>query len=258
MLIVKIQGGLGNQMFQYAAGLSLADKRRDDLVIDVSSFMHDPIRSFRLDLFPGVARRLASGDVSVLGPTTRVPTPVRVVRDDFRTFSFPEGDLYLDGYWQSERFFADIADKIIGDFDLSHLSARVPADAHRCAALHVRRGDYLRSNGYHPVLGADYYRGALSLLDDFDGVKVFSDDPDWCAQGLGVEGAQVVAGNDEITDLGIMSRCRHNVIANSSFSWWAAWLNRTPGRMVVAPTKWFGPTAGLNTDNMVPSGWHVL
>jgi len=258
MIISKIQGGLGNQMFQYAAGLSLADRRRDALVIDVSSFLHDPLRVFRLDMFPGVARRISSGEVAVLGPATRVPTPVRVVRDDFRTFTFPDGDLYLDGYWQSERFFADVADKVVGDFDLSHLAGSAPADLARCAALHVRRGDYLRSNGYHPVLGTEYYRTAVSLLGDFEGIGVFSDDPEWCSQNLGLEAARVMSGKDEMHDLAMMSGCRHNVIANSSFSWWGAWLNRTPGRMVVAPRTWFGPSAGLSSDSIVPPGWHVI
>jgi hypothetical protein len=259
MIIVKIQGGLGNQMFQYAAGLSLSIERGDKLILDLSSYAYDHKRRFQLHGFPSVKSRIESGEVGIFDPSKYRGERVLRVGDDFRTFSFPHGNIYLDGYWQSERFFLTHADFIRSDFFLPDTD--IPSVIRDMVSVHVRRTDYLVSNGYHPVLPTSYYDEAITTIGDGKRPFVFSDDIEWCKTGLRAHhfaNAEFSVDGDEFRDLTLMSSAAHNIIANSSFSWWGAWLNQTPGRRVVAPKTWFGQVSGFDTTNIVPGGWLTI
>jgi hypothetical protein len=122
-------------------------------------------------------------------------------------------------------------------------------------SLHVRRTDYVTSNGYHPVQSIEYYKNAIDIIGDYDYIFVFSDDIQWCKDNLKFKNMVFMEGFSDIEDLHIMSLCQNNIIANSSFSWWGAWLNIHPEKKIIAPTNWFGEQANLNTSDMIPSDW---
>jgi len=126
-------------------------------------------------------------------------------------------------------------------------------------SLHIRRGDYLRTQDHHPVCSLDYYMDALSKFRDKEyKFIVFSDDVDWCRNNFN-EDFIFTEGNTDYEDMWLMSLCDHNIIANSSFSWWGAWLNDNPNKRVIAPKKWFGPSySNWKLDDLFCNDWEVL
>ena len=174
---------------------------------------------------------------------------------------------YLHGYWQSEAYFTHIADQIRRDFAFPPLRDPLnTAMADRITStpsisLHVRRGDYLTLNA-HVLCDQSYYEAALARItrnmDTDPTVFVFSDDPQWAKDNLPLPFDKVVVdfnGPDtDYEDMRLMSLCQHNIIGNSSFSWWAAWLNLNPDKMVAGPARWFGDPKLSNPD-ILPEGW---
>lgn len=286
MIVSRLIGGLGNQMFQYAAGRALALRRGVPFRIDRRAFADYQTHAFGLDCFraelsdapadqlPGAVKE--SRINRLLRPLLR--TPMRVYAEKAFTFdpevlSLPDGT-YLDGYWQTEQYFADQADAVRADFTVRHApSAENARWLERIAAsnsisLHVRRGDYVTNPSAAAVHGTcdlDYYRRAVEHVRQASGadpvVFVFSDDPDWVAANLQLPYAMhLVRDNDASTnyeDLRLMTACRHHVIANSSFSWWGAWLDPRPDAITVAPQRWFA--AGTpDARDLVPQRWVKL
>ena len=282
MIVSRLIGGLGNQMFQYAAGRALALRRGVPFRIDRRGFATYR-RAFGLDCFraeladapadqlPGAARE--SRIHRLLRPL--LGGPMRVYAEKAFTFdpavlSLPDGT-YLDGYWQSEQYFADCAAVLREDFTVRH--APSPENqrwlerigACNSVSLHVRRGDYVSDPGAAAVHGTcdlDYYRRAVDIVRQAGGadpvIFVFSDDPDWVAANLQLPfELHLVRNNDAATayeDLRLMSACRHHVIANSSFSWWGAWLDAAPDKIVVAPRRWFRAD-DMDDRDLVPASW---
>jgi len=289
-VITAISGGLGNQMFQYAAGRRLALVNSAELLLYPGDrYRRGSYRAYRLDCF-GIGGRLATeaeaGGLRRVSRTRRrlaKPFPClapredrEVVRETSHLFDPAilslQGNVKLRGYWQCERYFADIADTIRADFRLRQaLSARdrevlARIQSGPCAFIHVRRGDYVT----HPVdkikfgtCSPEYYRGAVALLRQQVGPEllffVFSDDASWVREmRIGGEGAQIVDWNGDSPqrDLALMRECTHAVIANSSFSWWGAWLGDGRERMVIAPRVWF--QGRPNDHDIVPERWLKL
>lgn len=287
MIVSRLQGGLGNQMFQYAAGRALALRVGAELKLDVASYERSTLRSYALGPFPiraGIAGRC---EVERL---TRTPRPVRIarrllgrerrpprthVREPDLTFhpeilDLPDG-VYLDGYWQSEHYFADAADVIRAELRPPEpatgrgreLAAAID-NAADSISLHVRRGDYVSSPVARETLGpcsVDYYRRAVERLAERlaePAVFVFSDEPEWARTNLELPVPATVVDHDgggsAQEDLALMSRCRHHVIANSSFSWWGAWLGQRTGGTVIAPARWFA-REDLSSRDLVPERW---
>ena len=282
MIVTRLLGGLGNQMFQYAAGRVLAQRRGVPLAIDRRAFGDYRTHAFGMDCFMAEL---------VDAPESRLPTPagkgrlqrwmrrlsgpvtVYAERDftwDPKLSALPDGT-YLDGYWQSEKYFADYAETIRHDFGIRHRPSAENAawlqriqDSH-AVSLHIRRGDYVSdpaANALHGTCGPDYYQRAVDIVQRRTGrapeLFVFSDDPDWAAANLKLPfRMHLIRNNDAATnyeDLRLMSACRHHIIANSSFSWWGAWLDPRPDTVVVAPMRWF---AGGKPDarDLVPERW---
>jgi hypothetical protein len=271
MITVRLIGGLGNQMFQYAAGRRLALARGVPLRLDLGWYDDQPPqdtqRSYELGVYaaddvvtkasvplPEAHTRLGllrQRTVEALGRGPRVLRQ-RGTGFDAAILDAPDGS-HLVGYWQSERFFADHAATIRADLtlraplgqDAAEALARIEDDR-SAVSLHVRRGDYVsnpHANRFHGTMGVDYYQRAVDLIVQRTGgdvrLHVFSDDPDWCEQHLQLgHDMTVVRGNSGNEDLALMRACRHHVIANSSFSWWGAWLDGRPGGIVVAPERW--------------------
>lgn len=268
MIVVRLQGGLGNQMFQYATGLALARRHRASLYVDPSTLDRDPKRRFMLDGYgidpggPGARVR-----VGVL----RMILPHQVERH----FGYHQdcvdwpAHVYLDGYWQSPRYFDDRRQDLQRLFlpvvPQSGVSALVrKMEAPMTVALHIRRGDYVedpQTRAYHGLCGSDYYRTALRCLTTAeDGLRlfVFTDDPEWVSAELDIGMPfELVSGRlsvDATQELWLMSRCHHHIIANSTFGWWAAWLAERPGQKVVMPRQWFAD-ATIDIADLAPPTW---
>ncbi|AUQ64148.1 alpha-1,2-fucosyltransferase [Phaeobacter inhibens] len=280
MIITRLHGRLGNQMFQYAAGRALADRLGVSLALDSrgAELRGEGVltRVFDLDLatpdiWPPLRQRAPLGYALWRGLGQHLGTGPKLRREvglgynpDFVDWS---DNSYLHGYWQSERYFAQSAERIRRDFTFPEYSNQQNAEMAarigetNAISLHVRRGDYL-TLAAHVLCDQAYYEAALAqVLDGLKGqptVYVFSDDPQWAKENLPLPCDKVVVdfngADTDYEDMRLMSLCKHNIIGNSSFSWWAAWLNQTPDRRVAGPAKWFGDPK-LNNPDILPPGW---
>lgn len=292
MIIVRIIGGLGNQMFQYAAGRALSLSRGQTIRVDISDFdgyaLHQGFELQRI--FDCQAQIASAADVRGMLGWRAAPMARRLLaRPGFAMlrgrnfvvephFNYWPGirdvseDVYLQGYWQSEKYFLGAADAIRADFafrqPMSEADAAVADRIGRCPAvsLHVRRGDYVSDPKTRAVLGPcslDYYRAASRYIAgriDAPAFFVFSDDIPWVRDNLDIgfpcHYIDHNRGADSFNDMRLMSLCRHHIVANSSFSWWGAWLNPRLDKIVVAPRKWFA--RGDRVDSLFPDSWVTL
>ena len=281
------QGGLGNQLFQYATARSLAHSLDKELVLDPYWFNHprpgETVRPLELTNYR-VKLRFASTDeqrrwkllrtrwARYLGPLM----PMHAVREQGFAHNDSLGrtvnDSYLVGAWQSELYFRDIREVLLDELtpikppsveDTELLQTMQACDA---ICVHVRRGDYVSSNSasaYHGVCSLDYYEHAIKHVASqvrMPSLFIFSDDPDWTREHLRTKyPSHYVTHNssiDAFQDLRLMRHCKHHVIANSSFSWWGAWLSTSAKQIVVAPAKWF--SVNRPTPDLFPPQWKLL
>ncbi len=274
MIYTRFHGRTGNQMFQYAAARALALSRGVQVVLDdrlaIDRGERSITRIFDLPVTTGPMppskhdRKLAYYLWRYLG---RSPLYHREKGLGFNPafFDLPD-DSYLHGYWQSEKYFGPHADQIRADFAMPVASGRNAELAAEIAetlsvSLHVRRGDYVALST-HGVCDQAYYDAALAqILPKFDQdpvIYVFSDEPDWARDHLALPGRRVVIdhnGEDgDFEDMRLMSLCQNHVIANSSFSWWGAWLDARDDKIVVAPKNWFANSKLANPD-ILPQEW---
>lgn len=287
-VIVRLMGGLGNQMFQYAAARSLADRYQVELKLDLFDFEYHRLRRYELGNFRIRAGIAGKDDVRSLGMNIVrlslygrlrhrfLPTLSKSVFREKTMAYDPKMEsialpVYLDGYWQSERYFVFNRDVIRNDFQLtsqpdeSNGEVLTRIKAVNAVSLHVRRSDYVTDSKTSKVLGLcslDYYRNAVSYISeivDRPHFFVFSDDHSWVQENLGfVTPRTIVTVNSSqngVFDMMLMQCCKHHIIANSSFSWWGAWLNSAHGKIVIAPKKWFVDDMQLQTNDLIPSSW---
>lgn len=290
MIIVRLIGGLGNQMFQYALGRRLADGLRVPLKLDVTPFRSYVLHRYalwalnireqlatdreiscaRVGRFPTVRRRLRR----VL-PRAATESPRVVLEKAFRfdasVLDAADGS-YLEGYWQSDKYFSPVEERLRVEFSVrSPLGGRDLAIAEKMqegnsVSVHVRRADYVSDPTR--VLGTcdeGYYAQAFEYLGErIEQPKffVFSDEPDWARTHLRIPLSKTfVCHNDarrNFEDLRLMSLCRHHVIANSTFSWWGAWLGANPSKIVVMPKRWFPDRDPDETTDIRPASWIAL
>lgn len=276
MIYTRFHGRIGNQMFQYAAGRALSLRLGTGLVIDDRLARHKGEGSITevFDLANDTAPMPPSKHDRPVAYTLwrHLGRSPRYLREKHLAFD-PEllkasDDTYLHGYWQSEKYFADTADQIRADFAFPPATGRNAELAAEIGetlsvSLHLRRGDYV-GNASHVICGQAYYDAALAALlpqlPDAPTIYVFSDEPDWARENLKLPDTPVIVdhnGDSPQDDMRLMSLCRHNIIANSSFSWWGAWLNQNPERIVMAPGQWFGKE-GLSNPDILPPDWHKV
>lgn len=287
MIIVRLIGGLGNQMFQYAAGRRLAHVLGVEFKLDITGFEHYPLRKYYLENF-NIKENFAS--LKEIRALTKRPIVERVlswtlhrpprtastyIREklsfhfDSDILSLPDG-IYLDGYWQSEKYFADIAGIIRREFTVKtpqmgknkELAEMVTAT--ESVSLHIRRGDYVSNPSTNSILGVcnlDYYTRCVEHLTQT--VKnahffVFSDDPEWVHENLKLSYPMTLIDHNgadkNYEDLRLMSQCKHHIIANSTFSWWGAWLGQRRDKMVFAPKSWHA-CEKFDTRDLIPDKW---
>lgn len=289
MIVIKLMGGLGNQMFQYALGRRLASERGVPLRLDLSWFDQsseiatDTVRNFALDGWRIEAIKASEAELAQFPLSRSVAHrflrrfPLRSGRVILeKSFGFNRRVLaapataYLLGYWQSPKYFESIEALLRREFSMS-----VPSCAHAVAlqgcvqkpgavSVHIRRGDYVRNpetNAYHGVCTIEYYKKAAALISrriPEPTFVVFTDDPVWARENINWKWPTSFVEHDAgclpHNDIWLMSQCSHHVIANSSFSWWGAWLGSNPQKRVVAPMRWFRKP-GIDTSDLYPEGW---
>lgn len=286
MIVINIKGGLGNQLFQYALGRHLALIHNTSLALDVRGFQFDPLRSFRLNAF-NISAEIVSPGQNVF--QEKILRRLRSPKNPFNRFfqeklitirenGFPfekeilnsPDNIFLDGYWQSEKYFQEIASVIRSDLTLveqlpPHLDQlRNQICNTTSVSLHVRRGDYASdptTTAFHGLYSPGWYAKAAEEIKKSVSNPhffIFSDDYEWVKGNLNLNSPctfiKPSPDGKEAQDLYLMSQCEHNIIANSSFSWWAAWLNNNPEKKVIAPARWF-MGGNLDTRDLLPDSW---
>jgi hypothetical protein len=293
MIVSQIIGGLGNQMFQYAAGFALANQRNQTLALDISGFLsYQRHNGFELTRIFSIDSKIASdGDLKhtlnwqAISPVKRLLLSPKfsflrnggwVVEPYFNHW---EGlnqapmDAYLVGYWQSEKYFKSIESAIRKNFSfklpMSQLNQNIAnlITKSNAVSLHVRRGDYATNASalaVHGLCTIKYYQEAIQLIAQQ--VKkphffIFSDDLLWVKGNLRINYPTTYVdhntGAESYNDMRLMSLCKHHIIANSSFSWWGAWLNTNSDKIVVRPQNWFSDI-NKNTKDLLPDSWISL
>lgn len=286
-VVVGLSGGLGNQLFQYAAGRSLSLKLGVGLVLDASWFQGYSDRAYGLDAF-AIRAKIYSGSIFLPGWINRLGCRltrkwahkkfgVPIYREPHFQFdemySQLEHPVYLEGFWQSERYFLSHKEIISDDLKLkAAVSDRFKVIANQIQSsnsicVHIRRGDYVINSvasQMHGLCSLDYiYQGVRKVSKDLAQPYcfIFSDEPEWARNNLKLDipflVVDVAKPDEAYIDLVLMSQCKHFVIANSSFSWWAAWLSDSPLKRVVAPKKWFVSSEKC-IDDLIPNSWMKL
>ena len=273
MIIVRLMGGTGNQMFQYAAGRALAMRHGVGLRLDLAALEdrtpreHHVFRHYTLGMF-NIEGRVATGHDWESARFTTVNEPHFHYDPGFAQYS---DNSFLIGYWQSARYFESVADRVRREFtfhrsmeECSPLVEELTTCESVC--LNIRRGDFVdnpKSRSFHGFYGMDYVEQAMEIIYSkiaHPKVFVFSDDVEWCRQNIRLKCPTCFVGHewagvDFDQYLYLMSQCRHFVIPNSSFAWWAVWINNRPeGRTVVAPKRWFQDPV-IRLDDLIPSDW---
>lgn len=283
MIIVKLIGGLGNQMFQYACGRAVSLKLGTDLKLDISNFDKEgsPRREYALGVFKISESFASEEEINFLKPRVNFLTQksprlynflgkrTRYYVDEFLTGGkIPDNqkNLYLSGFWQSEDYFEEVEKTIREDFTFKSplLKENVKwfelINNTLSVSLHIRRTDYIfRPKGRREIVGCSlgYYQRAIEYIINQSKVRpsffVFSDDLPWGKENIHYSGYNFyhLSTSD---DLKLMSECKHNITANSSFSWWGAWLNQNPGKIVIAPYPWFENPPDRIYE-IIPPGW---
>lgn len=295
-IVVALSGGLGNQLFQYAMGRALSLRNGLPLVLDIAWFdqvrnQEDPlatVRSYALTPFKlkvatqriGLPPPQIKGDIgSVIRyfwrriPRRHMGRKVRFERSlAFEPAALSiQGPVWLDGYWQSHRYFDDFSGVLRSELGRPQAVSNATSDmlekisGSDSICLHVRRGDYISNRqaaSTHGTCSLDYYAKGMEVVSSplsDPHCFVFSDEPDWAKNNIRFAGIPVtfidINGPDTPhEDLWLMSACKHFVIANSSLSWWGAWLSEHEGKVVVAPRQWFA-NAKRSTTDLIPSEW---
>lgn len=291
MIINLLKGGLGNQLFQYAAGKSLSIFHKTSHSLDISNYsaqISSNQTPRNLDIFDLKISAEIAGDQDIdrlRPPNFYLLNLIRSFRNkyihryylDWKPEIFSAGnDLYLDGYFQSEKYFLTCIDDLRKEFSLHQryiepivsIWNKISASP-MPVSIHVRRGDYVknaRMRDIYDVCSVNYYSLAITnILNQCPDATffIFSDDVDWVKSSkffplhaILVSEMKTMLGDSlrPSQELFLMSQCQHNIIANSSFSWWGAYLNQNPNKIVIAPKLW-NNSFSLRQPNIVPEKW---
>lgn len=297
MIITRLEGGMGNQMFQYAVGRALSIKNDTsfglylDALLDRTKKENYTFRNYDLDIYNVKAEIVGRSSVPLMYKYYNNTTKDFILRGiryvikrlffiklkgidngyKFNESVFSLGkNAYLEGVWQSEKYFIDIRDVLIKDFKLKNppsenmqnLVKIIEKENSLC--LHVRRGDYVGDKNFE-VVDKNYYDNALKYLSSnikIDKIYVFSDDIRWCEENMKFEFPTMFVGEEYSGEKAeghhvLMRACKYFIIPNSTFAWWSAWLSERDGKIVVAPSKWF-PEKSINIDkfqDILPDDW---
>src|SRR3989344_1821855 len=289
MIIVKIIGGLGNQMFQYALGRSLAYRHNTELKLDISDYQElyklHRYGLHHLNIHASIASPKEINQLKNGGKQRILLALLKIFRGNTaksylaeKKFSFDPsilscGDnVYFNGYWQSEKYFTNVQDIIKEEFkiktspdqDNDAMIKRI--ESTEAVAVHIARGDYIsnsKTNSVHGSASLEYYTKAAKIIMDAINTPtffVFSDDLQWVKKNLNLPSSMIFVDYNgpekNYEDLRLMSLCKHHIIANSTLSWWGAWLAEHKDQKVIAPLRWFNND--VNTKDLIPDRWERI
>lgn len=288
MFVFQFMGGLGNQMFQYAAARSLSLKRNIPFKIDFDDPYKFVQRKLSLSAFNLTVEHATWWELQQCKPKRKIEKRLYMLvgkdpdcrlfkeKTDYKFdpvfFSCPDG-AYISGFWQTEKYFLDIEDKIRSDFKFittppgNNQEWLNKINSCNAVSVHIRRGDLVsvaKTNKIFGTITPAYYENAISnMINSFSDCVFFffSDDIEWVKENIKTSyPAFYVDANDDAhnyEDLRLMSSCKHHIIANSSFSWWGAWLNPDKNKKVIGPAKWMSTKNIIDTDH-IPSSWALI
>ena len=253
MISSKLTGGLGNQMFQIAAAHALAILNNDQSCFDFDScytpLQGKPSNHYIYTIFKKINKKCDK----LLNK--------QYYENDFSYSEIPyESNLILNGYFQSEKYFIDVKEEIINLFNISDYDKDIVNEVLSLneikskTSVHIRRGDYLKFPEIHKTCDVDYYKKAMSMFEDTTFIFI-SDDIPWVKNNFVGDNIIYSPFNDDIIDLTLMSMCDNNIIANSTFSWWGAYLNQNKNKKIIAPNKWFSENSKINESDIIPNDW---
>jgi hypothetical protein len=278
MIIVNLKGGLGNQMFQYATGRAIALRNNTELKLDISGYANPKYNASETPRSYELADFLIKENIASAEEIKKLKYPfgvcsklwrflrAKVLQQNFLDYHpeiFNKKEYYLDGFWQSEKNFSEIRDVLLQEFTFKEGidTSIIESDS---LSMHVRRGDYAtnpKTRAYHGLVSKEYYKKAFDCITEktpIQKVYIFSDDPAWVRDNFDFIDVDVVYVSDMQYKPGeeiiLMSKCTHNIIANSSFSWWGAWLNQDPDKIVIAPQNWLR-SGDAPHYNIIPKTW---
>jgi hypothetical protein len=250
----RLRGGLGNYLFQISAALHISIRDNKEFIINLSdiSVIHSPIDTYISNIF----RKLNFVDNFDDFCIHEAIQPI-----SYSEIPSVDQNIKLEGYYQNDKYFKHIREEILELFSIdddtkNYLFSKYSSvlTGETCS-LHVRRGDYVIKSSFHPLQSVDYYKASISIVGEDLHYLIFSDDIDWCKEHLSfIKNKTFIDGNVDYQDLYLMSMCNHNIIANSSFSWWGAWMNQNNNKKVIYPSKWFGVTY-VNTSGIGCENW---
>lgn len=263
MISVSLMGGLGNQLFQIASTYAHAKDHGFDVGFDISH-THLPLQGktaikYKDNIYWGIPKIRHTDYQLVNYKITKweyAPLPVK-------------DNLLIDGYLQSPKYFHHRRDELLGMFispvmqegTISRLKIKYKDKLNNSVAIHVRRGDYLKLSDFHPTLPPEYYTNALNHIKTHTTVGdvfVFSDDIAWCVQNIKADRLYFIEKQSDIEDMMLMGLCSHNITANSTFSWWGAYFNKNPHKIVCVPRAWCGKKAGHLWDDIYLSEMQII
>jgi hypothetical protein len=251
-------GGLGNYLFQIASTYSKSIDDNLNFILDINdiSIAHTNPDNYKNNIF----RKLKFQEIKSHYYQYNEPS--------FNYLKTPKfnNNTRMVGYFQSEKYFISNREKILDIFSIDDTTNNQLKTKYEdilkenTCSIHVRRGDYIRLSEYHPPQSIKYYEESIKTIGENSHFLIFSDDIDWCKENLSfIKNKTFIEGNDDYQDLYLMSMCKNNIIANSSFSWWGAWLNKNKDKKIISPKLWFGEkNKHLNSNDIYCKDWIKL
>ena len=280
---IKLTGGLGNQMFQFATGFAIAKKNNVRLSLDLNYINRRQLfNGFELEKVFNIYSKVSFLNKALSFQSINFKEILNKIDVTFYNFKEPHFHYtskildipkhsFLDGYWQSELYFKDYSKEIKKIFNFSdkldEQNELISNDINQSnsISIHIRRGDFLlKRNDNHYINLKEYYLKAINESSKFfknPKYFIFTDDPSWVTDNFVLDHSYFIVavnqGTKSFYDMHLMSLCKSNIIANSSFSWWGAWLNSKKDKIIYAPKNWFKDKS-ISTDDLIPNSWNII
>jgi len=263
MIYCNLKGGLSNILIQMAAVKSMAIDKGTDCSFTNLNYQLNLIND-EMENNPKVKHAFEYMLIFDKFNTSLPSSELPIIHFPFvyKKIDLPNDNFYVDGFFQSEKYFAHNRKELLEWFKIpEQIKEKIELKyselfKQRTTSIHVRRGDYLRYPNHHPVQTLEYYNKSIEYLkDSTDLFMVFSDDIEWCKDNIKTDNIIYFEDEKDYIEIYLMSLCDNNIISNSSFSWWGAWLNRNENKIVIGPKIWFGSEIQHNTNDILPEKW---
>lgn len=257
-ITIRLMGGLGNMMFQISAAYatSLRDNKNFFCDIDMFSVPHNHYSFYQDNILRNV----------IFKTKENINSSYNEVKFSYDEIPNLNGNVEISGYFQSEKYFKNFRNQILELFEPNN-DTKIKIDSFYkkfedklSCSMHIRRSNYVSLQNYHSLQEIDYYKKSIEILGEDSHFLIFSDDIDWCNENLTfIKNKTLINEFSDYEQLYLMSLCNNNIIANSTFSWWGAWLNKNGNKKIICPKNWFGPAnLGLNTEDIYCENWYII